>query len=287
MPATTIMRSYSQQHLFHEVQTGSAKILANLRLGQDNRPRLFSHPEILTAMGFTNGINSPVNLKQGCAETGNAIMQIHAMAAFWVVIENEDLQTIGDFRDFDQCVRAFQACRHKATGDIQFRDDRRIIGFDADDPTLPRAQFEAVVRIQYHEVRRLVRCPLGLTIRQFLEWGDVQWFGERRFRFRGQEVCEQFLIKGGGILEIEDDFGTSLEEEISPTIPFTVCQEPESSGKVHELSRQRQIADQSGTQIICRVWNLGMLAAEFPVPEDSVAAKHFASYSPGLTMWFV
>ena len=184
MPATTIMRSYSQQRLFHEVQTGSAKILGNLRLGQDNRPRLFSHPEILTAMGFTNGIDSPVNLKQGCAETGNAIMQIHAMAAFWVVIENEDLQTIGDFQDFDQCVRAFQACRHKATGDIQFRDDRCIIGFDADDPTLPRAQFEAVVRIQYHEVRRLVRCPLGLTIRQFLEWGDVQ-FWRKTFQISG------------------------------------------------------------------------------------------------------
>ena len=187
------------------------------------------------------------------------------------MIACEDSQTIGDFHDFNQCVSAFQACRFQATGDIQFRNDRCLIGFDADDPTLPGAHFEAVVRIQYHEVRRLVRCPIGLTIQQFLERGGVQWHGERSLRFRGKEVCEQFLIEGGGILEINDEFGTPPEEEISPTIPFTVCQESESSGDVHDSRRRRHDATQSGTQVICRVWNQTTLVAEFNVSEESVA----------------
>ena len=82
LPATTLMRSYSQQHKFKSVMQGESKLLGNLREDDTGRPRLFSQVETITATGVTNGINMPMDLKQGCAQAGNAITQIHAWLVF-------------------------------------------------------------------------------------------------------------------------------------------------------------------------------------------------------------
>ena len=256
LPATTMMRSYTRQHLFREVQNGNAKILGNLRRDECQRPRFFTHPEICLAMGFTNPINLPVSLQSGCSQTGNAIMQIHALAACWVMIASQDFQCAGDFQDFQSCVRIFQACRLTNSGALLFQDGRCLIGFREDDDFRPVSRHECVFRIQYKEIKQIVYTKPNQPIAQIVQQQDLALPDSAIFTFRGIQVDQYFVPPGGGIICARD---LSANECITPTIPFEADQESPLPG---------------GAQILCRIWNNSFLAAEFLIPH---------AYAPGIS----
>ena len=271
LPATTMMRSYSRQHLFREVQHGYAKILGNLRRDEFQRPRFFTHPEICLAMGFTNPINLPVSLHSGCSQTGNAIMQIHAMAACWVMIASQDLQCAGDFQDFQSCVSTFQACRLTTSGDLLFREGRCLIGFREEEAPRPVSFHECVIRIQYKDVRQIVHKKPNQSIAKILHQRAIAMHDSATVTFRGIQVDLDFIPPGGGIICIQD---TSADESITPTIPFEVDQTSPLPGEPPRQNFWNSINTQPGAQILCRIWNSSSLAAEFLIPHD---------YAPGIS----
>ena len=150
------MRSYSQQHKFKSVMQGESKVVGNLQEDETGRPRLFSHVEIATAMGVTNWTIMPLDLKQGCAQAGNAITQIHALVGFWVVLQSKRVADSGNFNHFNQCMDIFRKCRITASSKILFADDRCMIGFTPHDPTFAIAHHECLVRIYFNNISKLL-----------------------------------------------------------------------------------------------------------------------------------
>ena len=245
LPATTLMRSYSQQHKFKSVMRGEAKLLGNLREDDTGRPRLFSQVEIITATGVTNGINMPVDLKQGCAQAGNAITQIHALAGFWVIIESKDATGSGDFDTFRQCVDIFRKCRITASSEAIVAEDRCMIGFNTHDPTYAIAHNECIQQLLHEET--------------FSGELDMQaWY-------KGTIVPFDMKIKSGGSLRIVCAQAPG-NDEISPTIPFQV--DKEENDRTLPNSRWSHITTQPGPKTICRVWEHGILIAEFPIDTE-------------------
>ena len=202
LPATTLMRSYSQQHKFKSVMRGEAKLLGNLREDDTGRPRLFSQVEIITATGVTNGINMPMDLKQGCAQAGNAITQIHALAGFWVIIESKDATGSGDFDTFRQCVDIFRKCRITASSEAIFAEERCMIGFTTHDPTYAIAHNECLIRIHFNEISKLIRTARNTSIQQLLR--EEKFSGELDMQawYKGIIVPFAMKIKSGGSLRI-------------------------------------------------------------------------------------
>ena len=246
------MRSYSQQHKFKSVMRGEAKLLGNLREDDTGRPRLFSQVEIITATGVTNGINMPVDLKQGCAQAGNAITQIHALAGLWVIIESKDATGSGDFDTFRQCVDIFRKCRITASSEVIVAEDRCMIGFNTHDPTYAIAHNECLIRIHFHEISKLIRTARNTSIQQLLH----------EETFSGAMVPFDMKIKSGGSLRFVCA-QTPGNDEISP---FQV--DKEEKDKTLPNSRWSHITTQPGPKTICRVWEQGFLIAEFPIDTE-------------------
>ena len=126
IPATTLMRSYTQQHLFRGVARGTDKLLGDLR-NQESRVRFFAPVEILVALGVTNPVNLPLSIVSGCQQVGNSIAQVHALAGIWVVVTCSDLTGIGLIQDFQQVISIFRANRIGADAHLQIHADR--VGF--------------------------------------------------------------------------------------------------------------------------------------------------------------
>ena len=218
LPATTLMRK------FKSVMRGEAKLLGNLREDDTGRPRLFSQVEIITATGATNGINMPVDLKQGCAQAGNAITQIHALAGFWVIIESKDATDSGDFDTFRQCVDIFRKCRITASSEAIVAEDRCMIGFNTHDPTYAIAHNECLIRIHFHEISKLIRTARNTSIQQLLHEETFSGELDMQAWYKGTIVPFDMKIKSGGSLRIVCARAPG-NDEISPTIPFQVDKE--------------------------------------------------------------
>ena len=87
MPATSLMRKYSQQHTISSCALALRKLLGDLRQDDDGTIRFFTAVELLMAMGVTDAIISPVELSLACELVGNSIAEIHALAALWIAVK--------------------------------------------------------------------------------------------------------------------------------------------------------------------------------------------------------
>ena len=74
IPATSLMRSYTRQHLFHGVAHGTDKLLGDLRTQQD-KLRFFTPVEIIAALGITNPVDLPIDIVSGSQQVGNSIAE--------------------------------------------------------------------------------------------------------------------------------------------------------------------------------------------------------------------
>ena len=110
IPATSLMRSYTRQHLFHGVAHGTDKLLGDLRTQQD-RLRFFTPVEIIAALGITNPVDLPLDIVSGSQQVGNSIAEVHALAGIWVAFVCCGFEFEGVTQSFEQILRKFRATR--------------------------------------------------------------------------------------------------------------------------------------------------------------------------------
>ena len=217
IPATTLMRSYTQQHLFRGVARGTDKLLGDLRT-QQSRVRFFAPVEILLALGVTNPVNLPLSIVAGCQQVGNSIAQAHALAGIWVAIFCCDLNATGSKPDFPQIINLFRANRLGADTFLQIQADRCAIGFlDGvfNHPAPPLHEVQLVFRWESGATRHL-QCAMHDTFEHVLQLLDLRP-DSLRFSFGSQILHADNKIIRGGIISVEH----TPTPQVSPTATWT------------------------------------------------------------------
>ena len=218
IPATSLMRSYTRQHLFHGVAHGTDKLLGDLRTQQD-KLRFFTPVEIIAALGITNPVDLPIDIVSGSQQVGNSIAEVHALAGIWVALVCCGFEFEGITQSFEQIIRKFRATRLDTQADILIQDDRCLFGSQSRGfhfRTLRR--HEVVLVLRYEDAStQTIPCVVDTTFGDALQQLEFNWSTCSAF-FGSRHVLADDIIRHGGIVNLM----CAPTPVITPTIQWEV-----------------------------------------------------------------
>ena len=218
IPATSLMRSYTRQHLFHGVAHGTDKLLGDLRTQQD-KLRFFTPVEIIAALGITNPVDLPIDIVSGSQQVGNSIAEVHALAGIWVALVCCGFEFEGITQSFEQIIRKFRATRLDTQADILIQDDRCLFGSQSRGfhfRTLHR--HEVVLVLRYEDAStQTIPCVVDATFGDALQQLEFNWSTCSAF-FGSRHVLADDIIRHGGIVNLM----CAPTPVITPTIQWEV-----------------------------------------------------------------